>query len=447
MSEVAFEYEPRTQFMDLHQRTQRWAALVVHRRGGKTVACINELVARASYTPKKDARYAYIAPYYRQAKDVAWQYLKQFGGGVITKIRESELRVELFNGAWITLYGADNPDALRGLYLDGVVLDEYGDCRPSLWGTVVLPCLADRKGWAIFIGTPKGKNHFYEVAKRSYEEDSWYHLTLKASESGLIDDEELGEMKAQMSPEQYNQEMECDFEAAVKGTYYAEIIQKMEASGAIGPVTNGSGYDPSKKVRVSSDLGRTDSTAWWFWQDGPTGPIIIDYYEATGKWVGDIIKVLLAKPYTYEDIWIPHDGKAHTFVTERSTLEQMLDADLPCKMIPKLSVQHGIDAARMVLPRCTFNNDLCYDGIEALRAYRRQYNELTKAFAETPKHDWSSNGADSFRYLSLVCKDAIQTDASVSVHIPIIKPPEYRLDDLFADNEGNIKRKYEILRM
>jgi len=168
--ELVLDYVPRQQFMELHERVQRWACLVVHRRGGKTVACINELITRATYTTKKDARYAYIAPFYRQAKDVAWQYLKSFGEGVITKIRESELRVELFNGAWITLYGADNPDALRGLYLDGVVLDEYGDCRPSLWGTVILPTLIDRKGWAIFIGTPKGKNHFYEVSRRSQNE-------------------------------------------------------------------------------------------------------------------------------------------------------------------------------------------------------------------------------------------------------------------------------------
>jgi hypothetical protein len=203
--ELALTYEPRDQFMPLHERTARWACLVVHRRGGKTVACINELITRAVYTQKKDARYAYIAPFYRQAKDVAWVYLKNYGKGVIVKIRESELRVELFNGAWITLYGADNPDALRGLYLDGVVLDEYGDCRPSLWGQVILPTLIDRKGWAIFIGTPKGKNHFYEINERSKTEKGWYHLTLKASESGIVADSELIEMQAQMAPEEYEQ--------------------------------------------------------------------------------------------------------------------------------------------------------------------------------------------------------------------------------------------------
>jgi len=442
--ELTFDYQPRQQFMALHERTKRWACLVVHRRGGKTVACINELLTRATYTPKKDARYAYIAPFYRQAKDVAWQYLKEYGKGVVVKIRESELRVELFNGAWITLYGADNPDALRGLYLDGVVLDEYGDCRPSLWGTVILPTLVDRKGWAIFIGTPKGKNHFYEVAQRSATEEGWYHMTLKASESGIIDEEELNEMKAQMTPEEYDQEMECDFTAAVKGTYYAGIIQQMEALGKISP--DKPMWDPTRKVKVSSDLGRSDSTAWWFWQDGPTGPLIIDYFEEVNYIVDDVIEMLNNKPYEYDEIWLPHDAKSHTFQTRRSTLEQMLDADLPVLEVPKLAVQHGIDAAKKILPLCTINSTMCYDGVEALRAYRRKYNELTKTYSEVPEHTWASNGSDAFRYLSLVCLESLPATQQLSPQ-PIIKAPEYTLDQLFKDREGAGSSNYEILRM
>jgi hypothetical protein len=209
VKEVAFKYEPREQFKPLHQRKTRWACMVCHRRAGKTVSSVNELVLRALLTTKKNARYAYIAPLYRQAKDVAWVYLKEAVKEFTSKVRESGLRVELPNGAWITLYGADNPDALRGLYFDGVVLDEYGDTRPSLWGQVILPTLADRKGWALFIGTPKGKNHFYQIYKRSQEESGWFTLTLKASTSGILDPDELLEMKAQMTPEEFEQEMEC----------------------------------------------------------------------------------------------------------------------------------------------------------------------------------------------------------------------------------------------
>lgn len=443
MSEMTFEYEPREQFKALHERTQRWACLVVHRRGGKTVACINELIARATYTPKKNARYAYIAPFYRQAKDVAWQYVKEFGKGVIVKIRESELRVELFNGAWITLYGADNPDALRGLYLDGVVLDEYGDCRPSLWGTVVLPCLADRKGWAIFIGTPKGKNHFWDINERAKKEDGWYELTLKASDSGIIDDEELGEMKMQMSPEEYQQEMECDFTAAVKGTYYADIVQGMEQAGTIGPLV--AVYDPSLPVKVSSDLGYTDSTAFWFWQDTPTGVCIIDYYEADSKPLQHYFDMLRYKNYTYEQIWLPHDAKAKTLQTGKSTIEQFLEEDFPVMIVPRLSRQHGIDAGRKVLPQVLINSDLCYGGVEALRAYRRQYNELLKQFSDSPVHDWASNGADAFRYLALVCQETVAEQAAEQAALPLFKTPEWRLDDLWEDKPTT--RKFEKLRI
>jgi phage terminase large subunit len=448
MTEVTFEYEPRAQFEPLHLRSERWACMVVHRRGGKTVACINELITRASYTNKKNARYAYVAPFYRQAKDVAWEYLKEFGGGVIVKVRESELRVELFNGAWITLYGADNPDTLRGLYLDGVVLDEYGDCRPSLWGTVVLPCLADRKGWAVFIGTPKGKNHFHKVYKRSQAEDGWYSLTLKSSESGLIDEDELKELKAQMTPEEYMQEMECDFEAAVKGTYYASRIQEMEHSGQIGPDV--AKYDPAYKVSVASDLGKSDSTACWFYQKLPSGISIIDYHEAQGKELSYYFSMFDNKGYDYDEIWLPHDAKAHTLSTKMSTAEQFIEhfklnhPDACVAVVPKLAVQHGIDAVRKLLQVVLINSVLCYGGVEALRAYRRSYNELTKAFLEKPFHDWSSNGADGIRYLALVCG---LTDVTERAEKPtLIRAPSYKLDDLWAAREHSPNR-FEKMRM
>ena len=121
MADIVFNYEPREQFKSLHSRRERWACMVCHRRAGKTVSSVNELVLRALFTKKRHARYAYTAPFYRQAKDVAWSYLKDACKDFAVKIRESALRVELPNGAWITLYGADNPDALRGIYLDGVV--------------------------------------------------------------------------------------------------------------------------------------------------------------------------------------------------------------------------------------------------------------------------------------------------------------------------------------
>ena len=175
-------YNPRAPFIDFHNRANRWAVLLCHRRAGKTVAAVNELVVRAIYTQKHNAQYAYIAPYRQQAKNIAWTYLKEAVEGLAVEVRESDLTVILPKGQRISLYGADNPDSLRGLYFDGIVVDEMADIRPSLWQEVMLPTLADRKGWAVIMGTPKGKGNklyeFYELAKK---DPSWFSLTLKAS--------------------------------------------------------------------------------------------------------------------------------------------------------------------------------------------------------------------------------------------------------------------------
>jgi phage terminase large subunit len=205
--ELTLPYEPRRLFVPFHNRSNRFGTMTAHRRAGKTVACVGELVTRAMYTKKKRAEYAYVGPFRAQAKKIAWTYLKDFTEGLRkAPPRESDLSVTLHNGATITIYGADNPDALRGLFFDGIVLDEYGDMRPSTWGEVVLPTLLDRNGWAVFIGTPKGKNHFYQMVVRSKKEDNWYEFTLKASESGLLSDESLEIARAEMTTSQYQQE-------------------------------------------------------------------------------------------------------------------------------------------------------------------------------------------------------------------------------------------------
>jgi phage terminase large subunit len=449
MREVAIDYVPRPHFQAFHEREERWASLVVHRRGGKTVACINEILTRASYTQKKNARYAYIAPFYRQAKDVAWVYLKEFGGDLISKIRESDLRVELFNGAWITLYGADNPDALRGLYLDGVVLDEFGDCRPSLWGQVVLPTLADRKGWAVFIGTIKGKNHFYETHERAKLAPNWFSMTLPASVSGIIDAEELAEMKAQMTKSAYAQEMECDPNAAVQGTFYAEQLSDLEQRGQIQPDT--AHYDPDQPVLVACDLGFSDSTAFWFWQTRPDGYAIIDYYENQGKKLPHYFQMLDSKGYTYSRIFLPHDARATTLATSRTTVEQVIEhfggGDTFISVVPKLAVQHGIDAARLVLESCWFNQVKCHSGLEALRSYRRSYDEIKKVYSDTPQHTWASDGADAFRYFALSCKPQVRSDDVKPRQLAVkIERPTYTLDKLWADREPST-HKFAKLRI
>lgn len=436
MSDVPLEYQPRKQFAALHNRKERFACMVCHRRSGKTVAAVHELVVRALHSKKKNPRFAYIAPFFSQAREIAWQYLKDAVKGFATKIRESMLRVELPNGAWITLYGSDNPDRIRGIFLDGCVIDEYGDCRPSLWGTIIRPCLADRKGWCIFLGTPKGKNHFYKIYQTSLRSEKWFTLTLKSSETGILDKEELDDMKLEMSPEEFDQEMEVSFSAALRGAYYADLISKLEKEGRIQPKIVG--YDPSLPVKAAMDLGRSDSTATWFWQETNEGIKVIDYHEGQGKHLDFYIEMFKEKPYRYEEIWLPHDAVAKTLATKRSTIEQMLDAGFPCRKVPKLAVQHGIDAVRFILPHCFIDQEKCFGGVEALRAYSRQYSELTKSYSKDPFHNWASDGADAFRYFALVAKEHVRTENPNEVNFTkgskVINP--YSLEDLFMERDA-----------
>jgi phage terminase large subunit len=423
MSDVVLDYAPRPFFVPFHQRSSRFSSIVAHRRCGKTVACINDVVAKAIYNKKKHPRYGYIAPTYRQGKEIAWLYLKDAARPLLAgKPRESELSIELVNGAKITIFGADNPDSLRGLYFDGVILDEFGDMRPSLWGEVILPTLVDRKGWAVFIGTPKGMNHFYDIHSSYSADPSHFSLTLPVNVTGLFTDEELSEFRKQMSDEQFRQEFMCDFTAAITGAYYAKLLE----APAPGPE-----FDPDLPVFVATDLGYTDSTAMWFWQEYLDGPALIDYEEADNQALQYYFDLLRYKGYSYDTIWLPHDAIAKSFQTGRSTIEQFLIEEFPVKIVTKLALQHGIDAARMILPICRWNmkNDRIGWGLNALRSYRRKFDEVKKIYMDVPLHDWSSHCADAFRGLALVCKRATLPAEPIPSG-----PPKYgfSLEDLYA---------------
>ena len=211
---MTLAYAPRAAFRPFHARTERFAVLVCHRRAGKTVATVNDLIRRAVECDRPAPRYAYIAPLFRQAKDIAWDYLKRYTEPIPGRsVSETELRVDLPGERRIRLYGADNPDSLRGLYLDGVVIDEPAQMKPALWQEVLRPALADRGGFAVFIGTPKGRNWFYELFRRAEKDEAWFKLVLPASGSGLLARAEIEALTADMAPALVAQEMECSFEA------------------------------------------------------------------------------------------------------------------------------------------------------------------------------------------------------------------------------------------
>lgn len=402
---IEIDYWPRKQFEPFHDRTQRWACLVAHRRAGKTVATINDKIKRAIADGKPDGRYAYIAPLYNQAKDIAWSYLKQYAYPILAAPpNESELRVDLINGSRIRLYGADNPDRLRGLYLDGVTLDEFGDMKPSIWTDVIRPALSDRKGWATFIGTPKGKNAFWDVWKESQTEPAWYHLMLKASETGLIDAGELAEARKQMGEDQFAQEYECSFEAAIKGAFYAEELRRAEADGRIGRVP----IDRGLPVHTAWDLGITDSTAIWFIQCLGKERRLIDYYEASGVGLDHYATVLKDRGYIYGRHFFPHDVANKELSTGKSRVDTLKALGVAPEVVPVSSVMDGINATRRMLDSCWIDKERCERGLEAIKQYRREYDETLKDWKMRPLHDWTSHGADALR--TFACGFAEKTE-------------------------------------
>lgn len=434
---TTFRYNPRDQFAEFHRRATRWALLRCHRRAGKSYACVNDIVLRALYTTKENARYAYIAPYRQQAKQIAWRYLQEAVEGIAIEVRESDLSVKLPNGAVIGLYGSDNPNALRGVYHDGVICDESQDIRPSLLPEVVFPTLTDRKGWLVLCGTPKGRNNqFFEYYQRAIKDQNWFHLTLKASQSRILPEEELDLIRNQMEESQYEQEFECSFDAALPGTFYTNKMNELQVEGHLNDNIL---YDDTRPVIVSADIGRTDSTVLWFAQEYPHHFNIIDCEEAHGEDLDYYFTLLKTKPYQYEKIWLPHDARPKTLATKRSTLEQFLDEKFPVQIVPQLKVQHGIDAVRKILPYCRFNQTKCQIGIEALRCYRREYDDINRVYRDTPKHDWTSDFADSFRYLALVLAKRPMTPPKPrhTQQQALGQPqPAYSLDQLYTDRQA-----------
>lgn len=388
-------------------RRQRWASLVCHRRAGKTVACVADLVDAALRSTKQSPRFAYVAPFYTQAKDVAWLYLKRMVADIPgTAINESELRVDLPNGARIRLYGADNYDRLRGIYLDGIILDEYADMDPRAWPEVIRPTLSDRKGWATFIGTPKGRNDFWKMHTRAEEDPAWFDLTLRADESGLLDEEELADARQTMTPEQYAQEYLCSFDAAILGAYYGKEMEEAMRSGRIGDVP----WDDKLPVHTAWDLGYSDSTAIWFWQMAAGQIRVIDFYENHGHQIPHYAAVLAAKPYRYGEHWFPPDVRAHVLGMHRTRVETLIEHGLKPRVLPEQKVMDGINAARVLFPRIWFDKG-CGEGLEALRQYRTDFDEKLKVFKEHPLHNWASHAADAFRYMAEAYREIVPEKA------------------------------------
>ena len=356
---------------------------------------INHMLRSALMNPLPNSRYAFLSPTFKQGKATAWDYIKTYAGKIPgTKFNESELRCDLPNGARITILGAENDQALRGIFLDGCVFDETQSIKPTIFPEIIRPALADRKGWCVFIGTPKGRNYFYELYEQARENKDWFSCVFKASDTKILDEEELKAAKEVMSKDLYEQEFECSFQAAITGSYYGHIIESLAKEGRVGDVP----YDDNLDVETWWDLGLNDSTSIWFAQRYKGEIRLIDYYENSGFGLDHYIDIIDQKGYDYSKHIAPHDIKVRELGNMgKSRLESALELGIAFEVAPKVSIEDGIEAVRKELTNCWFDKNKCKTAIEYLKAYQKRWDDKNQCFRNKPLHNFASHCADSFR--------------------------------------------------
>jgi phage terminase large subunit len=410
---------PRKPFREFIQTTKRWLTLVVHRRGGKTVAAVQRLIICAMSHKRKGMktaplRYAYLAPTRDQAKDITWTYLKDFTAGIPGMVvNESELKITFPNKAQIRLYSGENYERMRGLYFDGVVSDEDDDIPHGAFTYVILPCLIDYQGWHCRMGTPKGKGSLYGAITDGANDPKHFTLLLKASESGLIDQDTLDAMRKKIGDDAYAQEMECDFNVARPGAIYGDLISQMRTSSPSRICDF-----PIDKAPVFTfwDLGISDSTSIWFAQFVGQEIRMIDWYENTGEPLshyGEYVKNWSIENNHSVDLnYLPHDGNARQLATGKTLADSLREMGMRVEVVNRTpDIWLAIDKLREILPRMWFREAQCnkrwndgtrsrMSGIECLEAYRVKPDEPGKVVARKPLHDDASHTSDAARTLS-----------------------------------------------
>lgn len=410
---IEIDYAPRECFQAYHDTDKRYSVTIAHRRAGKTVARINKLIREAATCTKPNPRFGYMAPYYIQAKDIAWAYLKYYAAPITAlggKVNESELSITFaHNNANIRLYGAENAERLRGLYFDGICADEAQDIPPYVLTQIIYPALADRQGWLDLSGTPKGwGNLLGETFKLARTDSEWFVQVLKASDTNIIPQEELDRLKRAMSDNEYAQEFECSFDAAIVGSYYGDLLREAEAQGRVATVP----HEPMLRVNTAWDLGMSDDTAIWFYQVSPAGQVrMIDYLENNGVgldwYVKQIEERARSNNWTMGEYILPHDVQVRELGTGKSRFEMLQMMGIQPTIAPKLPIEDGINAVRMAMPKMWFNNsEAVLRAIDLLKQYRREYDQKRQVFYDRPLHNFASHAADCTRYLAVSLRES-----------------------------------------
>lgn len=405
-------YTPRPLQAELHRKLKRFNVIVCHRRFGKTVFAINHMIDHALKNKLMMPRYLYVAPTLRRAKRIVWDKLKLYTFNIPgAEVHETELTITIpldtagLNTIKIQLMGAENPDDLKGPYYDGVIFDEFAEMVPAAWTEAVRPAVMDRGGWAIFIGTPKGKNNFHKLWKFASQPDSvgWFATLYDGERTGIIPQQELDDYKREIMEldgnlDRYNQEIKCSWEGSTVGAYYGKWMADAEKEGRIRRVA----WEPGLPVHTAWDLGLSDYMSVWFYQTVFQEIRLIRYRQTEGMGFEQWAPVLQGYGYTYGAHFMPHDVSVRelTDAKERKAKAEALGIK-PIKVAPKLFVIDGIHAARSILHRCWFDEEDAGQGIDCLKQYRKKYDEKKRVYLEEPMHDEYSHGADAFRTLAL----------------------------------------------
>lgn len=379
------------------------AVTLWHRRSGKDEVALHWTACAAM---QRVGNYWTMLPEASQARKAMWEAVNPhtgkrrvddvFPGDLRAGMRNDEMSIKFKNGSTWQLVGSDNFDSLVGSSPVGMVFSEYALADPRSWA-MLRPILAENGGWAIFPSTPRGNNHLKALYEAADADPEWFAERLTVEDTGLFGEEflarELAEYQRENGREDgerlFRQEYYCSFSAAVRGAYYASYIEQARADKRIGRVP----HDPKLEVRTAWDLGIGDSTAIWFFQQAGRETWLIDYYEASGVGLDHYVQMMRAKPYTYAQVAaiLPHDAEAKELGTGKSRQEVLAGLGVRSEIAPRLSVDDGINAVRMLLPTCYIDAEKCARGIECLENYRAEFDERNKVLRSAPKHDWTSH--------------------------------------------------------
>lgn len=399
MNDTNIEIRPRPQFRKFLESKQRWSCLIVHRRGGKTYSSLQKLLYRALTDkctgPAK--RYAYIAPTQAQAKDISWGYLKSFTSQIPgVEKNESELKITFLDGTTIRLYSGENYERMRGLYFHGVVIDEPEDIPPHAWYSVIRPCLSDYQGWGIFIGTVKGKKGQWARYLSALDNPEWFTLLLKASESGIIPEDELSDIRHGTPRDVYEQEFECNPNIGIAGAIYAKDVAQAEIEGRICNFEP----DAGALVHTTWDIGSPMNTAVTYFQRIGPRLQIIDFDYGLDLKTGERVAHMMAKGYNYGYHCLPHDSESKA-PTGLSFRDELIAAGLKnTKVIPRTDdPEIRINRARSEFKNLWFRKDHTVKLIESLENYQRKEDPKTLTITTPIFKNWACHGSDSFGYV------------------------------------------------